>query len=80
VKGCEDLNLMLLAAEWAEEGSGRGHREAVASGERYVDKLQEELGKRAPMFVDDANFIRCVRDDNHALRHEIRSSAVLFCL
>ncbi len=33
----------------------------MASGERYVDKLQEELGKRAPMFVDDANFIRCAR-------------------
>ena len=31
----------------------------MVSGERYVTKLQEELGKRAPMFVDDANFIRC---------------------
>ena len=50
---------MLLRTEWPEDGSQGGQREAVASGERYVDKLQEELGKRAPMFVDDANFIRC---------------------
>ena len=42
-----------------EDASASNQREAVASGERYVDKLNEELGKRAPMFVDDANFIRC---------------------
>lgn len=41
-----------------EDASASNQREAVASGERYVDKLNEELGKRAPMFVDDANFIR----------------------
>ena len=44
-----------------EDASASNQREAVASGERYVDKLNEELGKRAPMFVDDANFIRCAR-------------------
>lgn len=46
-------------AEWQENGGDGGQRGSVVSGERYVVKLQEELGKRAPMFVDDANFIRC---------------------
>jgi hypothetical protein len=53
------LDSKFLSGADFEDTSARNQREAVASGERYVDKLNEELGKRAPMFVDDANFIRC---------------------
>jgi len=48
--------------DWPEDGADGGQRSSVVSGERYVTKLQEELGKRAPMFVDDANFIREVKE------------------
>ena len=46
-------------ADWPGDEGDTGQRKSVASGAKYVEKLNEEFSKRAPMFQDDALFIRC---------------------
>ncbi len=47
-------------ADWPGDEGDTGQRKSVASGAKYVEKLNEEFSKRAPMFQDDALFIRCL--------------------
>ena len=49
----------MLCADWPGDEGDTGQRKSVASGAKYVEKLNEEFSKRAPMFQDDALFIRC---------------------
>jgi hypothetical protein len=48
-----------VAADWPGDEGDTSQRQSVASGAKYVEKLNEEFSKRAPMFQDDALFIRC---------------------
>ena len=48
-----------MSADWPGDEGDTGQRKSVASGAKYVEKLNEEFSKRAPMFQDDALFIRC---------------------
>ena len=46
-------------ADWPGDEGDTSQRQSVASGAKYVEKLNEEFSKRAPMFQDDALFIKC---------------------
>lgn len=48
--------------QWGDAKAIIGNGNLAANGEQHVVKLHDELGKRAPMFVDDANFIREVKE------------------
>ena len=52
---------MCAAVDWPGDEGDTSQRQSVASGAKYVEKLNEEFSKRAPMFQDDALFIRCGR-------------------
>ena len=52
-------NVLHCIADWPGDEGDTGQRQSVASGAKYVEKLNEEFSKRAPMFQDDALFIRC---------------------
>ena len=55
--------------DWPGDEGDTSQRQSVASGAKYVEKLNEEFSKRAPMFQDDALFIRSASVLRLALGH-----------